>query len=212
VNRLTHSRVWNAIDALARRYSLSASGLAKRAGLDSTSFNKSKRVTGEGRPRWPTTESIAKVLLATGASFEDFTALVTTERPAARAQPIPLIGLTQAGAGGFFDDGGFPVGQGWDQIRFPKVEDENAYALEVSGDSMEPLYRDGDILIVSPNSAPRKGDRVVLRTTDGEVVAKILVRRTAKTVELASFNPAHPNLAFPIDRIDWMARIVWASQ
>jgi phage repressor protein C with HTH and peptisase S24 domain len=53
---------------------------------------------------------------------------------------------------------------------------------------------------------------VVLRTTDGEVMAKILVRRTAKTVELASFNPAHPNLVFPVDRIDWMARIVWASQ
>jgi phage repressor protein C with HTH and peptisase S24 domain len=130
----------------------------------------------------------------------------------ARGEPIPLIGLTQAGAGGFFDDGGFPVGQGWDQIRFPKVDDENAYALEVTGDSMEPLYRDGDVLIVSPNSAPRKGDRMVLRTTDGEVMAKILVQRTAKTVELASFNPAHPNLVFPIDRIDWMARIVWASQ
>ena len=85
-------------------------------------------------------------------------------------------------------------------------------ALEVTGDSMEPLYRDGDILIVSPNSAPRKGDRMVLRTTDGEVMAKILVRRTAKTVELASFNPAHPNLVFPLNRIDWMARIVWASQ
>jgi phage repressor protein C with HTH and peptisase S24 domain len=154
------------------------------------------------------------VLEATGASFEDFTALVTAQPRGGRAiaQPIPLIGLTQAGAGGFFDDGGFPVGQGWDQIRFPRVDDENAYALEVTGESMEPLYRDGDILIVSPNSAPRKGDRVVLRTTDGEVMAKILVRRTAKTVELASFNPAHPNLVFPLDRIDWMARIVWASQ
>ena len=210
MNRLTHSRVWSAIDALARRYSLSPSGLAKRAGLDPTSFNKSKRVTGEGRPRWPTTESIAKVLEATGASFEDFTALVTAAPRGGRsvAQPIPLIGLTQAGANGFFDDGGFPVGQGWDQIRFPKVDDENAYALEVTGDSMEPLYRDGDLLIVSPNSAPRKGDRA----TDGEVMAKILVRRSAKTVELASFNPAHPNLLFPVDRIDWVARIVWASQ
>ena len=152
------------------------------------------------------------MLEATGASFDDFTALITAERRAARGAPIPLIGLTQAGGGGFIDDGGFPVGQGWDQIRFPKVDDENAYALEVTGDSMQPLYRDGDILIVSPNSAPRKGDRVVLRTIDGEVMAKILVRRTAKTVELASFNPAHPNLVFLVDRIDWMARIVWASQ
>jgi phage repressor protein C with HTH and peptisase S24 domain len=150
--------VWHAIDALARRYHLSPSGLAKRAGLDPTSFNKSKRVTGEGRPRWPTTESIAKVLEATGASFEDFTALVTAQPKGSRslAQPIPLIGLTQAGAGGFFDDGGFPVGQGWDQIRFPRVDDENAYALEVTGDSMQPLYRDGDLLIVSPNSARAK--------------------------------------------------------
>jgi phage repressor protein C with HTH and peptisase S24 domain len=92
------------------------------------------------------------------------------------------------------------------------VDDDNAYALEVTGDSMEPLYRDGDILVISPNSAARKGDRVVVRTTDGEVMAKILVRRTAKALELASFNPAHPNLVFPIERIDWMARIVWASQ
>jgi phage repressor protein C with HTH and peptisase S24 domain len=215
VHRLTHGRVWTAIDALARRYGLSPSGLAKRAGLDPTSFNKSKRITGEGRPRWPTTESIAKVLEATGASLEDFTALVTSEpceRRGSMAEPVPLIGLTQAGSGGFFDDGGFPVGQGWDQIRFPRVDDENAYALEVTGYSMQPLYRDGDILIVSPNSAPRKGDRVVLRTTEGEVMAKILVRRTGKTVELASFNPVHPNLVFPLERVDWMARIVWASQ
>jgi phage repressor protein C with HTH and peptisase S24 domain len=154
VNRLTHARVWSAIDALARRYGLSASGLAKRAGLDPTAFNKSKRVTGEGRPRWPTTESIAKVLEATGASFDDFTALITAgpRGRGAPAQPIPLIGLTQAGTPGFFDDGGFSVGGGWDEIRFPRVDDENAYGLEVSGDSMQPLYRDGDVLIVSPNS------------------------------------------------------------
>ena len=213
MNKLSHAKVWSAIDALARRYGLSASGLAKSAGLDPTAFNKSKRITGEGRPRWPTTESIAKVLAATGASFEDFTALVTgPARGRATPQPILLIGLTQAGAGGFFDDGGFPVGGGWDQIRVPKVDDENAYALEVTGESMQPLYRDGDILIVSPNSATRKGDRVVLRTTEGEVLAKVLVRRTAKTIELASLNPAHANLVFPVDRVEWIARIVWASQ
>ena len=209
---LSHARIWAAIDQLAARHQLSASALAKRAGLDPTTFNPSKRKAVDGRHRWPSTESIAKVLDATGtdlAAFFGFDASTQREGPFRR---VPLLGLAQAGAGGFFDDGGFPVGQGWDQIRFPKVDDENAYALEVTGDSMEPLYRDGDILIVSPNSAPRKGDRMVLRTTDGEVMAKILVRRTAKTVELASFNPAHPNLVFPIDRIDWMARIVWASQ
>ena len=60
----------------AERYSLSASGLAKRAGLDSTAFNKSKRQSSDGRPRWPSTESLAKIMEATGASLEEFMALV----------------------------------------------------------------------------------------------------------------------------------------
>lgn len=211
---LTHRQIWSAIDALAERYGFSPSGLARRAGLDPTTFNKSKRVTSEGRERWPSTESVAKVLEATGASLDELMALV---RNAGRengkpASPIPLIGFAQAGGGGFFDDGGFPVGAGWDQIRFPEVRDENAYALEVTGDSMLPLYREGDILVVSPNAGVRRGDRVVARTVDGEVMAKILVRRTASTIELASLNPEHSNLVLPLERIDWIARIVWASQ
>lgn len=209
-----HQQIWTAIDALASRYGFSPSGLAKRAGLDPTTFNRSKRVTAGGRERWPSTESLAKVLEATGASFDELAALVQNAgndryEP---ANPVPLIGFAQAGGGGFFDDGGFPVGGGWDQIRFPEVKDENAYALEVTGDSMLPLYREGDILVVSPNSGVRRGDRVVARTLEGEVMAKILVRRTAKTVELASLNPEHANLVLPLERIDWMARIVWASQ
>ena len=213
LKRLTHDRIWSAIDALAQRYGLSASGLAKRSGLDPTAFNKSKRMTRDGRPRWPTTESIAKVLEATGATLDDFSTLASTEpRVRNRNEPIPLIGMTQAGAGGFFDDGGYPVGGGWDHVRFPRVDDENAYALEVAGESMAPLYRNGDILIVSPNAATRNGDRVVIRTTDGEVMAKTLVRRTATTIELASLNPDHPNFVFPLDRVDWIARIIWASQ
>jgi len=97
---LTHGKIWTAIDALARRYGLSPSGLAKRAGLDATAFNPSKRVTGGGRPRWPTTESLAKVLVATGASIEEFMNLLDAKAPALRKAPqrIPLIGFTQAGA------------------------------------------------------------------------------------------------------------------
>jgi phage repressor protein C with HTH and peptisase S24 domain len=43
-------------------------------------------------------------------------------------------------------------------------------------------------------------------------MAKVLVRRTAKTIELASINPAHANLVLPLARIDWIARILRASQ
>lgn len=214
---LSHEQVWAAIDALAERHSLSASALAKRAGLDSTAFNKSKRLSVDGRPRWPSTESLAKVMDATGASVIEFFDLLEQRAfdrtaPAARRRTVPLLGFAQAGAGGFFDDAGFPAGEGWEQIDMPGGTEDGAYALQVQGDSMLPLYRDGDILIVRPGAAVRKGDRVVAKTRGGEVMAKVLATRTDKKIVLASLNPEHADRAFDVSEVEWMARIVWASQ
>jgi phage repressor protein C with HTH and peptisase S24 domain len=125
---------------------------------------------------------------------------------------IPLIGLAQAGGSGFFDDGGYPAGAGWDEVELPQTGDANAYALSISGESMEPVYRPGDAIIVSPAAPVRAGDRVVARAADGAVMAKLLLRRTATRIELASLNPAFPDLRFAADEILWMHRIIWASQ
>src|SRR5436305_745433 len=188
----THKQVWAAIDTIADRYGFSASGLAKKSGLDPTSFNPSKRHGPDGRPRWPTTESIARVLDASGATVEEFMDLLSGRKgQLPRRRQIPLIGLAQAGKGGFFDDSGFPVGGSWDEIDAPGVVDQNAYSLEITGDSMLPVYREGDIVIVSPNTSVRKGDRVIVKTKGGQVMAKILQRQTSRTIELASFNPEH---------------------
>ena len=208
---LTHPQVWNAIDRLAARYGFSASGLAKKAGLDPTSFNKSKRITAEGRPRWPSTESIAKILHATGAGIDEFMSLLQ-RKPKRAARLVPVIGFAEAGVGGYFDDGGFPVGSGWDEIAFPDVDDEHAYALEVSGNSMEPLYRKGDILVISPAARIKQGDRVVVKTKSGEVLAKELKKRNSKSIELRSLNPAHKDRVLPAADVDWIARIMWATQ
>jgi len=215
---MKHEDIWRALDTLAAETGLSASGLAKRSGLDPTTFNPSKRTMPDGRPRWPSTESLAKVLDATGASLEAFTALVTGARAltsggrASAARRVPLIGLAQAGGEGYFDDAGYPVGGGWDEVSLPDIADSNAYALEISGDSMEPVFRDGDMVIVSPNAPVRRGDRVVVRTTGGEVMAKQLVRRSARRIEVKSLNPAHPDYSFDLEAVVWMHRIVWASQ
>jgi phage repressor protein C with HTH and peptisase S24 domain len=211
VAMLTHNQIWGALDRLAARAKLSPSGLAKKAGLDPTTFNKSKRITPEGRPRWPSTESVAKALQATGTKVETFISLLTDSGKAAISN-VPLIGFAEAGAGGYFDDGGFPVGKGWEEIAFPSVTDEHAYALEISGDSMKPAYRDGDIIIVSPAAGVRKGDRVVVKTKDGEVMVKELRRKTAKAVELKSLNSEHRDRTLSAMDIDWIARIMWASQ
>jgi phage repressor protein C with HTH and peptisase S24 domain len=208
---LTHAQIWTALDRLAARSGLSASGLAKRAGLDPTTFNRSKRITPDGRARWPSTESIAKALAATGTNVDTFVELITdkSHRP---SHAVRVIGFAEAGAGGYFDDAGFPVGAGWDEIPFPAVNDEHAYALEISGDSMLPLYRDGDIIIVSPSSPMRRGDRVVVKTKEGEVMAKELKRRTAKTIELKSLNSEHGERVLPVPEVLWISRIVWSSQ
>ena len=208
---LTHAQVWSAIDRLAERAGLSASGLARRAGLDPTTFNKSKRITPQGRARWPSTESIAKALAATGTTLDVFVGL-TQSGGAAPARGVPLLGFAQAGAGGYFDDGGFPAGTGWDEIAFPAVNDEHAYALEVSGQSMEPAYRDGDVIVVSPAAPVRRGDRVVVKTKVGEVMVKELKRTTAKSIELKSLNAQHPDRTLGAADVLWIARILWASQ
>ena len=215
---LSHERVWAAIDALAARHSLSASGLAKRAGLDSTAFNKSKRLSVDGRPRWPSTESLAKIIDATNSSLDEFMGLLGESVSAPppkrlrRRATVPLLGFAQAGGGGFFDDAGFPAGQGFDVIELPDGQAEGSYALKVQGDSMLPLYRDGDVLVVRPEATLRKGDRVVVRTSGGEVMAKVLARRSTEEIELQSLNPEHPNRRFAAREIEWVARIVWASQ
>jgi phage repressor protein C with HTH and peptisase S24 domain len=216
---ISHDTIWLAIDRLAENAALSTSGLARKAGLDPTAFNRSKRISPEGKPRWPSTESISKVLMVTGASMGDFIALIETReitisKTNANPRAIPLLGLGQAGRPGFFDDAGLPMGEGWDEVRFPDMQAvaDGTYALEIQGDSMQPLYRDGDIIVVSPAAQLRKGDRVVVKTRKGEIMAKELARKTGQKIELKSLNPAHADLILAASDIQWIARILWVSQ
>ncbi|MES1199369.1 MAG: helix-turn-helix transcriptional regulator [Pseudomonadota bacterium] len=207
---MQHGQIWRALDALAARKGMTASGLARAAGLDPTTFNKSKREGVDGKPRWPSTESIARALAAADTSFDEFAALLAG-RPGGAGRAIPIVGLAKAGADGFFDDQGFPV-SAEETVRFPGLGDDRVYALEITGDSMEPVYREGDVVIVQPGAAVRRGDRIVVRTRAGEVTAKTLGRRNEQRVELISLNPAYPARELPVEEIDWVARILWASQ
>lgn len=206
----THTEIWTALDRLAENLSISRSGLARKAGLDPTSFNPSKRYSANGKPRWPSTESLSKVLSVVSVSFEDFAALASNTR--GQGLGVPVIGLAQAGDQGFFDDSGFPVGAGWDKVHIPGLTDENCYALEIAGDSMLPVYRAGDRIVVAPNQTVRRGDRVVVKTLDGEIMAKELRRMTAHKVSLLSLNSDYEDREFDRSDLRWIARIVWVSQ
>ena len=207
---MQHGDIWRALDALAARKGLSSSGLARAAGLDPTTFNKSKRQAPDGKPRWPSTESVTRALEAIETSWEEFAALLAG-RPSGSGLAVPIVGMARAGADGFFDESGFPVGAD-ETVRFPDLGEDRIYALEIAGDSMEPTYRAGDVVIVQPGADVRRGDRVVVRTRAGEVMAKVLGRRNDQSVDLLSLNPDHPTRTLPTPDIDWIARILWASQ
>ena len=206
----THEHIWTALDRLAERAGLSPSGLARRAGLDPTTFNKSKRTTAQGRARWPSTESVAKALTATNQSIDAFVLMIGDgPRP---TRSVPLLALARAGDGGHFDDDGRPTGKGWDEMPLPDGGDDHAFALEVSGDALEPAYRDGDVILVSPTTPIRRSDRVVVKTREGVVLVGELKRRTSKMLELQALNRLRTDQTLAASDVAWISRIVWARQ
>lgn len=106
-----------------------------------------------------------------------------------------MLDFAKAGSDGCFEGAGFPIGDNWEEVRFPGLESENVYALEISDEAMEPVYRRGDRIVAAPGAPMRRGDRGVVRTKDGEVLAKVLGRQCEQMIELA-----------------WVTRIQWASQ
>lgn len=194
---LTHQRLWNAFDALAEKHGLSASGLAKRAGLDATSFNPSKRTTKEGKLRWPSAESIAKVLEATNTPLTDWAALIVGEED---AHTLPLVSL------------GKPV---WDdelRIPFPDLNDLDAFAIRLSGNAHLPLYPHDTLLVLSPRAEIEAGARVLVRSHGhGQFLGQVH-EKTPGSIRLSRIDRPDSDLTLPQAEIIAITRIVWASQ
>ncbi len=208
---LEHQSVWSAIDRLAARYGLSPSGLARQAGLDPTTFNKSKRITKEGKQRWPSTESLAKVLNATGASLGEFVSLVEDQEAEASFRRLPKLRFPQAAQPGYFDSRGRPLRAHWEEAVFPDVADPHAFALEISGDGLQPVFRHGDMVIVSPSSDVGAGNRILVRTQQGEMLIAELQSLNEREVWLKSLGREQAARSLPVNQVQWISRIVWSS-
>ncbi|MFM9864759.1 MAG: helix-turn-helix transcriptional regulator [Micropepsaceae bacterium] len=205
---LSHKQIWGAIDALAARHGHSPSGLAKAAGLDPTTFNKSKRLGPQGRLRWPSTESLSRILQATSSNLDDFVGLMRGGA-ARNGRQLPYLKLKDAAKKKMFDGDGRPVSKAWGKLAFPDLADTAAFALEITNDSAAPLFQIGDVIVVSPAAKVKRGDLVVMKGKDGCSVMRF-VRQTAKRVELTSLNPDLPDRVVERGAVDWVARVVWA--
>lgn len=216
----THDQIWAGIDRLAESLGYSTSGLAKKAGLDPTTFNKSKRFSSDGKERWPTTESINKVLAVAGATLTDLAALMddpNIKAKPSKARTIPVLNFDNISDGHMFDKQGLPAGSAWDDLLFPDHNlppqaKQNLFAIEVSGSAYKPVYRDGDVLVISPTSPVRKGDRVLLKRKGSAPEMFEMLRQTASKIELKGLTARADDLALKADDVQWLARIVWVSQ
>lgn len=208
---LDHQSVWRAIDRLAARYNLSPSGLARRAGLDPTTFNKSKRITKEGKQRWPSTESLAKVLNATGASLSEFISLVEDQEHPASFRRLPKLRFAMAAQPGYFDADGRPVRAHWEDVPFPDIPDPHAFALQISGEGLLPAYRDGDLVVVTPGAKVHPGDRVLLRSQQGELLIADLLDSNGGSLKVKSLSREHVVRELPLPQVQWVSRIAWSG-
>jgi phage repressor protein C with HTH and peptisase S24 domain len=211
---LTHEQIWRGVDRLALRNGLSPSGLAKRAGLDPTTFNKSKRVTQDGKQRWPGTESLSKILEATQTSMADFVALID-EMPASQSRhsdlklkSIRVSKITDTS----FDASGFPIDGDWEEVEFPAIDDPRAYMVELDRDLAQEFCRPGSILVISPSSSVRRHDRVMAKAKSSEVIFGTVKRKTTQQYTIVETASDDRERILQIRDIAWIARIVWVSQ
>lgn len=115
-------------------------------------------------------------------------------------QRVPVVGTAQLGDDGHWVEMDYPVGHGDGYLDFI-TSDTNAYALRCKGDSMAPRIKDGEFVVVEPNTAPHPGDEVMVKSEDGRVMVKELLYVRDGVVHLASINAAHGRIAIPVDDI-----------
>jgi phage repressor protein C with HTH and peptisase S24 domain len=214
---LKHDDIWRAIDTLASRNGLTASGLARKAGLDPTTFNKSKRVTASGRRRWPSTESLAKALEAVGASLNEFVAFVEAESGndngvGDQARRIPVAAQSAAAATTAFGATGEPQGPAWNRRQLPEINDPDAYAIVVESTAHHPVWREGTLVIAAPQARTSPGDRVVVRMKSADIVLAELVRQGPEGIDIKPLFGDDATRTIAKDEIAAVHRIVWAEQ
>lgn len=204
---MKYEQVWNAVDKLAKINGLSPSGLAKKAGLDSTTFNKSKRLRPDGKKRFPSLESINKIISVCNMSFNQFCRLADKEIGEDNTNSIAYSKYSALENTKIDNDSSFNM-EKWNKIKFPDGK-HNLYAVELDKDANSD-FESGTVLIISQNSEIRRGDKVIISYKDGNIFIGEFMRRTATTIEIAEAKKKETILS--INDINFINRILWASQ
>ncbi len=122
---------------------------------------------------------------------------------------IPIINRVSAGYPTDFNDLEYPVGVAEDYVRCPDQHDPNAFAVRVVGDSMEPRFHEGDIVVFSPAADVRNGDDCFVRFTQPhETTFKRVFFEADKKIRLQPRNDQYSPTIVDGKRIDGIYRAV----
>lgn len=207
---MKYEQIWNAVDKLAQSRGLSPSGLAKLGGLDATTFNKSKRIRPDGKKRWPSLDSINKLLEVCNISFENFYAMGSDGDEKEGFNSIPFIKFSRLSENLIFSDKKLQT-EDWNKVIFPDLKD-TLYAVDIDNNNYAPLYRAGSMIVIASNSDIRKNDRVVIYLKNESLNLYEFIRRTATNLVVCCLNGYEEEINIPISDIRLINRIVWASQ
>ena len=207
---MKYETVWSAVDNLAKSMGLSPSGLAKKSGLDATTFNKSKRKRPDGKNRWPSLDSLNKVLELCNLTFEEFYKFGESDNSNENLNAIPYLKISAIAQSDCCKEKSLDT-SGWDMFCFPDGSN-NLYALEIDTSDYAPLYKFGNMLVLTKNSEIRRNDRVALFKIDGSVNLYEFIHRKPNTIEFMELNNPQNIISVDIKDINFLHRIVWASQ
>lgn len=194
---LTHGGIWAAIDALAARVGLSASGLARKSGLDPTTFNKSKRRSRLGKPRWPSTESLAKILTATGCDFGQFFQMAEDSLPL----QMPLLRAPLDACASHFTPQGKPSGGAWKPWSPPDLRTQDLFAIEAPGIGL---------LVAGPYPSFKEGRTFLIQKKAGTLLIGQVTEIKGGKIRLLPLYGDENNAPndIPTDDIAWRAIVI----
>lgn len=114
------------------------------------------------------------IWIATGKRPKQISQNVTSESIICGS--VSLLSIDQAGMHTEFIDNLHPGGNEYEQILTTVPINRHTFAVRVYGDSMQPKFNEGDILVVEPEMTPNPGDYVIAKNGSEEVTFKQLVK------------------------------------
>lgn len=115
---------------------------------------------------------------------------------------VPVINKVAAGYPQQFTDLDYPVSIADEYVRCADLHDPQAFAARVVGDSMEPAYHEGDVVVFSPNTTPRSGDDCFVRfVEDAGTTFKRYYQDTPEAIRLQPLNNKYASEVHPRESI-----------